>query len=139
MQALSFRQLERELAAVGAAPSVIARITEELKDHCADTEAAARDQGAGVSEARRRARESLGSSRSIVAAVAAQPDLLNWRYRWPQSARCLDSLAFYVALPAAPFVYCALHPAPIVRWSLSSSLAACVTATILFALQWLIT
>lgn len=136
MQALSFRQLEQELAALGAAPSVIKRITEELKDHCADAEAAALDQGVGASEARRLALESLGSSRAIVAAVGAQPDLLNWRHRWPQSARCLDSLALYVALPAVPFVYCASHPASIVRWSLSSSLAAFVTASMLFAMQW---
>jgi hypothetical protein len=138
MRPLSFRKLERELTAAGAAPAVIARITEELRDHCADAEAAARLTGASPSEARRQARRRLGSAESIVAAVARQPALLDWRHRWPQSARCLKSLLDLLALPAAPIVYCATHPASIVRWSLSSSLAVCITGTLLFAMQWAI-
>ena len=138
MQTFSFNQLERELAAAGAAPAVIARITLELKDHCADAEAAALDRGLSPAEARHQARVSLGSSEAIVAAVAAQQSLLDWRHRWPQSARCVDSFTYCLALPAAPFLYCASHPAWIVRWSLSSSLAACITASILFGMQWLI-
>jgi hypothetical protein len=136
MPALNFRQLERQLAAAGAAPAVIARITEELRDHCADAAAAARARGASPSEARRMARRGLGSARSIVAAVAAQPDLLDWRHRWPQSARCIDSFTYLLLLPVAPIVYCATHPASVVRWSLSSSLALCVTGVLLFAMQW---
>jgi hypothetical protein len=138
MQTLSFEKLARELEAVGAAPSVIARITEELKDHCADAEQAALERGLSPRQARRRAREELGSADAIVRAVAADPQLLDWRHRWPQSARCVDSLTWYLALPAAPFVYCASHPASIVRWGLSSSLAVCITGSILFAMQWLI-
>lgn len=138
MPALSYQQLARQLAAAGAAPAVIARITEELKDHCADAEAAARATGANPSEARRLARRSLGSADSIVAAVVAQPALLAWRHRWPQSARCIDSFAYVLLLPVAPFVYCATHPASLVRWSLSSSLALCITGTLLFGMQWLI-
>jgi NAD(P)-dependent dehydrogenase (short-subunit alcohol dehydrogenase family) len=136
MPALSFQQLARQLAAAGAEPAVIARMTEELKDHCADAEAAAQAQGASPSEARRLARRSLGSAESIVAAVVAQPQLLDWRHRWPQSARCIDSLIYCLLLPAAPIVYYATHPASLVRWGLSSSLALCVTGTLLFAMQW---
>lgn len=138
MQTLSFEKLARQLEAVGAAPSVIARITQELKDHCADAEQAALERGLGPDEARRQARQSLGSSDAIAAAVASQPQLLDWRHRWPQSARCVDSLTWCLAAPVAPFVYCASHPAFIVRWGVSSSLAVCVTGSILFALQWLI-
>lgn len=138
MPALSFKQLARQLAAVGAEPAVIARITEELKDHCADAEAAARARGISPSAARLIARQSLGSTKSIVAAVAEQPALLDWRHRWPQSARCIDSCVHFLLLPAAPFVYCATHPASVVRWSLSSSLALCITGTLLFAMQWVI-
>jgi hypothetical protein len=78
----------------------------------------------------------MGSAESIVAAVAAQPQLLDWRHRWPQSARYLDSVIYCLLLPAAPIVYCATHPASLVRWGLSSSLAVCVTGTLLFAMQW---
>lgn len=138
MQTLSFDKLARELEAVGAAPSVIARITQELKDHCADAELAGLARGLRPDEARRQARLDLGSSDAIVKAVASHPQLLDWRHRWPQSARWVDSLGWYAALPAAPFVYCASHPAFIVRWGLSSSLAVCITGSILFALQWLI-
>lgn len=138
MQTLSFEKLARELEAAGAAPSVIARIIQELKDHCTDAERAALERGMSADQARREARESLGSSATIVAAVTAHSHLLDWRHRWPQSARCLDSLSWYLALPAAPFVYCASHPAFIVRWGLSSSLAVCVTGSILLAMQWLV-
>jgi hypothetical protein len=138
MRALSFKKLERELVAAGAAPAVIARIVQELKDHCADLEAAAIARGASPAQAQRQARHSMGSACSIAAAVAARPRLLDWRHRWPQSARCVDNLAYVIALPAAPVIYCATHPAAIVRWSLSSSLAVCVTGTLLFAMQWLI-
>lgn len=136
MPALNFQQLSRQLAAAGAAPAVIARITAELKDHCADAETAATARGTDPSEARRQALRCLGSAESIVAAVAAQPQLLDWRHRWPQSARCIDSIIYCLLLPAAPFVYCISHPASVVRWGLSSSLALCVTGTLLFAMQW---
>jgi NAD(P)-dependent dehydrogenase (short-subunit alcohol dehydrogenase family) len=136
MPALSFEQLARQLAAAGAEPAVIARITAELKDHCADAEAAARACGASPSAARKQALRCMGSAESIVAAVAAQPQLLDWRHRWPQSARCIDSLSYCLLLPAAPIIYCATHPALVVRWGLSSSLALCVTGTLLFAMQW---
>jgi len=138
MQTFSFKKLEQDLAAAGAAPVVIARITHELKDHCADAEEAAMARGLRPAIARHQARSSLGSSDAIVSAVVAQHSLMDWRHRWPHSARCVDSLAYCVALPAAPFLYCASHPQWIVRWSLSSSLAACITASILFGLQWLI-
>lgn len=138
MQTLSFRKLASELEAAGAAPSVIERITQELKDHCSDAEADAIARGANRTEARRQARERLGSTESIVAAITARSNLLDWRHRWPQSARCVDSLAYCLALPAAPFVYICSRPAFIVRWCLSSSLALCVTSSILFAMQWLI-
>jgi hypothetical protein len=138
MQTLSFRKLASELEAAGAAPSVIERITQELKDHCSDAEADAIARGANRAEARRQARACLGSPESIVAAISARPNLLDWRHRWPQSARCVDSLAYCLVLPAAPFVYCCTRPSFIVRWGLSSSLAVCVTGSILFAMQWLI-
>lgn len=138
MQTLSFERLARQLEAAGAARPVIARITQELKDHCADAELAARERGLGTDAAHHQALAVLGSAESIVAAVAAQPQLLNWRYRWPHSARCVDSLSYCLAAPAAPFVYCASHPAFIVRWGLSSSLAICITGSLLFAMQWLV-
>ena len=138
MQTPSFDRLERKLVAAGAAPSVIARIKQELLDHCADAEEAALERGLSAAEARRAAYLLIGSDDAIVDAVASRPSLLDWRHRWPQSARCVDSLAYCAALPAAPFVYCVTHPAWIVRWSLSSSLALCVTGTILFTMQWLV-
>lgn len=138
MQTLSFHELAHKLGAAGAAPSVIARITLELKEHCQDAEDAAVARGLSADAARHEALASLGSAETIVAAVAASPELLDWRHRWPRSARCVDSLAYCIALPAAPFCYCASHPAAIVRWGLSSSLAACITASILLAMQWLV-
>jgi hypothetical protein len=138
MPALSFDRLARELSAAGAAPSVIDRILEELRDHCADAEAAALTQGMGRVAARRQALDSLGGPEAIVAAVRSRPTLLDWRHRWPCPARLVDSIAWWLALPAAPFVYCASHPAGFVRWSLSSSLATCITAVILFALQMMV-
>lgn len=138
MQPFSFKKLEQELAVAGAAPAVIARMSRELKDHCADAEAAGLDRGLSPARARHQARAILGPPEAIVSAVVAQQNLLDWRHRWPQSARCVDSFFYCVALPATPFLYCASHPAWIVRWSLSSSLAVCITALILFGMQWLI-
>ena len=137
MQTLKFRQLRRELRAAGAAPCVIDRITRELKEHCRDAEDEAIACGLSASEARREARAGLGSCESIVAAVAAQPELLDWRHRWPHSARCVDSVAWCLAWPVAPFVYCMSHQAFIVRWGVSSSLAAFVTAILLFTMHWM--
>lgn len=138
MPALSFSQLERELGAAGATPAVIARTIQELKDHRVDAEAAALERGVAPAEARLQAEDCLGSIEAIAAAVAARPVLLDWRHRWPLSARCVDSLSLCCAVPAAPFIYCATHPAAMVRWGLSSSLAVCITASILFALQSMI-
>ena len=138
MQTLSFIELEHRLEAAGAAPPVIARITRELRDHCKDAEEAAVARGLSTRAARREALASLGTTEAIVAAVASSPELLRWRHRWPKSARCIDSLAYCVAVPAAPFCYCASHPAAIVRWGLSSSLAVCVTASILWSMHWMI-
>ena len=145
MPALSFKQLALELEAAGAERSIAARIIQELKEHCADAEAAALVTGISRLEARRQARENLGSVSTIVAAVSARPDLLDWRHRWPHSAQWIDSLTFCLALPAAPIVYCATHPALIVRWGLSSTLAVGITGSILLGLhslvpglQWLI-
>lgn len=138
MPALSFDKLARELEAAGAAPSVIARTLQELGDHCADTEAALRAQGLDSASARRQALECLGSSERIVAEVSARAELLDWRHRWPVSARCVDSMTYCLVLPASPFVYCATHPAGLVRWGLSSSLAGCITAAMLFGMQWLV-
>lgn len=138
MPALSFDRLARELSAAGAAPSVIDRILQELADHCADAESVALARGRNPAAARREALASIGRVEAIVAAVRSRSELLDWRHRWPGPARCFDSLAWCVALPAAPFVYCATHPAGLVRWSLSSSLATCITAVILFALQMMV-
>jgi hypothetical protein len=137
MRPLSFQQLVTELKAVGAAPDTIVRTILELREHCADVEAAAVARGSSPAAARRRALGCLGNARTIAAAVAARPELLDWRHRWPQSARCIDSLAWCLALPAAPFVYCATHPAAIVRWGVSSGLAAVITSCILLGVQWL--
>ena len=138
MQTLRFDELRRELEAAGSAPPVVARIIAELKDHLADSEAAALASGASQAEARRQALEILGTSSAIAQAVAARPQLLDWRHRWPQSAQCVDSLTYCLAVPVVPFVYCLLHPASIVRWGLSSSLAACVTGLLLFTMQLVI-
>jgi hypothetical protein len=138
MSALSFDKLARELEAAGAAPAIIDRTIQELKDHCADAEAVALERGLSPAAARRQARECLGPASAIVAAISARPALLDWRHRWPHSARFFDSATHWLVLPAASFVYCASHPAGLVRWSVSSSLALCVTGSILFVLQWLI-
>jgi len=138
MPAPRFDKLGRELRAAGAAPSVVERILAELSDHCLDAEAEWLAKGFDPAEAERRALTSLGSVEAIVGQVMARSELLDWRHRWPQSARCVDSFAHCVAWPAAPFVYCASHPAGMVRWSLSFSLGAFVTATILFTLQLMI-
>jgi len=138
MQKLSFVELQHKLLAAGAAPSVIDRIIQELREHCDDAAAAAVASGHSASEARRLARSALGSADTIAAAVAAQPELLDWRHRWPGGARTFDGLLRCLVWPVAPFVYCCAHPAPIVRWSVSSGVAACITAMLLFAMQWLI-
>lgn len=138
MPALSFDKLAQELAAAGAAPAVINRTIRELKDHYADARSAALGHGLAPAEAHRQALECLGSAEAIIAEFSARPLLLDWRHRWPHSARCLDRACYWLAVPAASFVYFASHPGGLVRWSLSSSLALCVTASLLFVLQWLI-
>jgi hypothetical protein len=138
MPALSFKRLALELKAAGAANNTIARMLLELREHCEDAEADALGRGLSPGEARRQAEESLGSCDAIVAAVVARSNLLDWRHRWPHSARCVDSIACCLSLPAAPFVYCANHPAGLVRWGVSSGLGACITASMLLALQWLV-
>lgn len=138
MRPPSFDKLARQLRAAGAAEAVIDRIIHELRDHFADAEAEALERGASPAEARRRARRCIGPSPAIVAAVSCRRQLLDWRHRFPQSARCVDSLTWCLVAPVAPFVYCASHPAGIVRWGLSSGLAICVTATMLLGMRWLI-
>lgn len=138
MPALSYQQLAQELEAAGAAPHTIVRIIQELRDHAADAEAAAIERGADREAARRESLASLGSMEAIVEAVARHGCLLDWRCRWPRSARCLESLSLCLAVPAAPFVYVATHPGGLVRWGISSSLACCITGSILFGLQWVI-
>ena len=138
MRPPSFDKLARQLKAAGAADAVVDRTLLELSDHFADAEADALAHGAGPVEARRRARRCIGSTAAIVAAVSERRELLDWRHRFPQSARCVDSLAWCLAAPVAPFVYCTTHPAGIVRWGLSSGLAVCVTATMLLAMRWLL-
>jgi hypothetical protein len=137
MPPLSFRQLERQLRAAGVHPAVVCRTVQELRDHYADAEADGLERGLTRREARRAALGSLGSTDSIVAEVCSRRELMSWRYRWPRSARCVDSLSYCCVLPAASFLYCASHRASITRWGLSSSLALCLTATLLFALRWL--
>ena len=138
MPALSYKKLAQELEAAGAAPRIIARMISELRDHCADAEAAALERGLSPAAARREALEALGSVSAIVDEVSRHNCLLDWRHRWPRSARCVDSMTYCLAMPAAPFVYWASHPAGIVRWGVSSSLGLCITGTILFGLQWII-
>lgn len=138
MPALSFDKLVRQLQAAGAAPSVVARMCDELSDHLADAEAAARARGLSSAAARAEARRQLGTPESIVAEVAARPELLQWRKRWPAAARCIDTIIGCSCLPAAPFVYCASHPAWLVRWSLSSGIAICVTGGLLFGMQTMV-
>jgi hypothetical protein len=138
MRAPDFDTLARELEAIGAAPSIISRTRQELSDHYADIRAAALAAGLSHAAARREAAKSIGSLDIIVAAVAARPNLLDWRHRWPKAAIYVDSLTYCLLWPATPFVYCATHPAGIVRWSLSSSLAVCVTGSLLLGLQWLL-
>jgi hypothetical protein len=133
--AFSFEQLARELEAAGTARSVIRRTVQELQDHCEDAQAAALERGLSADAARTEALECLGSVEAIVAEAASRASLLDWRHRWPTSARYVDSIAYCCALPAAPFVYCATHPAGIVRWSLSSGIATCITAAMLLVLQ----
>jgi hypothetical protein len=137
MSVLNFEALERELKAAGAAPNIIARTLLELREHCADIEAAAIERGMSAEQARARAIRRLGTSAAIVAEIRARRELLDWRHRWPHSARCVDSISYCLAWPVAPFVYCATHPAGIVRWGVSSGLGACITACILLTLNWI--
>jgi len=138
MRSPDFQRLARDLEAVGAAPAVIRRTIEELQNHLDDAEAAAIEAGLDGPAARRAAYRALGQRKRIVAEIAARPQLLSWRRRWPQAASCVDTVSYCALWPVTPFVYCATHPAGIVRWGVSSSLAACVTGTLLFAMQWLV-
>ena len=137
MRVSEFERLAHELEAVGAAPAIIRRMLAELEDHYEDAVAAARKSGIDRDTAERVAADSIGRVDLIVDEVAARPNLLSWRRRWPQAARCVDSVSYCLLWPASPFVYCANHPAGIVRWSVSSSLAICVTGTILLSLHWM--
>jgi hypothetical protein len=138
MQPLDFIHLERELRGSGVQRAVVLRTIQELKDHCADAEADALEHGMTPRAARRFALRRLGSAESIVTEVCSRRELMSWRHRWPNSARCLDSVAYCFVLPAASFVYCSSHRASITRWGLSSSLAVCVTGSLLYVLQWLL-
>jgi len=138
MRPPEFRRLARNLEAIGVAPSVIRRTVQELQDHFEDAEAAARADGLDDKAAFRAAVRTLGRLDAIAAEIAARPNLLSWRHRWPQTARCVDSMSYCLLWPVSPFVYYANHPAGIVRWGLSSSLAACVTATMLLVLHWIL-
>lgn len=137
MQAPELDRLARDLEAIGAAPSIICRTLQELEDHLADAELAARQRGLTQPAAQREAAEALGDLRQLVAQVALRPRLLVWRRRWPVVARCLHSVSYCLLWPVSPLVYVAAHPADAVRWGLSSSIALCITASLLLSLQWL--
>ena len=132
-----FSRLARALLAAGVAPCCVSRTIHELRDHCADIEADALAAGYGPEEAAALARAALGDDADIVAAMSARVELLRWSRRWPRSAQCIESVGQLALLPAAPIAYCAAHGTDIARWSVSASLAAFLTAALLFSLQWI--
>jgi hypothetical protein len=132
------RRLQRDLLAADVAPRFVFRTLEELRDHCEDIESDALAAGHAPFRARALARASLGTNEDIVAVVSSRPELLRWPRRWPLAARIAYTCCYYALLPAAPFVYCTEHGSAIVRWSLSTSLAALLTGAMLLSMHWLI-
>ena len=139
MRRAELRNLKAALLDAGVADRYVHRTLSELSDHLQDVEADARASGFNFLEARRVALEAIGSKDAIVSAIAAHPELMRWTQRWPRAAQGLEQFCFYTLLPAAPFVYCTERSAAIGRWGLSTSLAALVTVTLLFSLQWFFT
>jgi hypothetical protein len=137
MRVADLERLAHELDAVGAAPAIIRRTLQELEDHYEDAVAAARRAGLDRAAAETAAARSIGDLKHIVTEVAARPDLLSWRHRWPHAANCVNCASYCLLWPVSPFVYFVNHPAGIVRWSVSSSLAICVTGSILLSLHWM--
>ena len=135
MPAPEFRNLQLTLLAGGVAPRFVERTILELREHYADIELEALNDGLAASDASARARAMLGSEQAIAAAVCARPELMDFAHRWPLCARWLRALAFCAVLPAVPVLYCAQHGSSIARWSASVSLATIVTGAMLLALQ----
>lgn len=130
-----FSELEQQLLTGGVEPRYVQRTMQELRDHYSDIERDWLESGADPEEAARRAQNALGDERTLAAAVLARPELLDWRYAWPRTAACLDSVTLLVVLPAVPVAYCAYRGPLIARWSASVSLAALVTAGLLLGLR----
>ena len=133
-----FESLKLELLRGGVAPVYVERTILELSEHCEDLENDALAGGLAKDEAARLALAQLGSDRSIVAAVLAQPELLVWTRRWPRTAWCLRSAASIVTLPGLPVVYCIDRSAEIARWGAALGSALILVSSLLACLNWMI-
>jgi hypothetical protein len=138
MPAPDLATLRRQLLQGGVAPYYVERAILELREHYADIENEAMAHGLSAPEAAAYARTCLGDDTAIASAACARPELLLWTRRWPRTARSLHALALCVVLPAVPVVYCAHRGGSIMRWGASASLAAAMTAGLLFAMQQLL-
>ena len=93
MSELDFRTLGARMIEAGVAPRHVRRMVAELSEHGAQLESDARRRGLDSVEARRAAREVLGSDEEILARAAATPSLRSWGARWPVTTMLLVPLA----------------------------------------------
>jgi hypothetical protein len=133
-----FESLRLELLRGGVTRSYVERTILELAEHYADLERAAVTSGLRPDEAARAALETLGTERSIAAAVLAHPELLTLRARYPRVAQYLHSAASIGTLPGLPLIFCLAHRPGIARWGAAVSLAATLMGSVLAGLNWLI-
>ena len=133
-----FESLRLELLERGVNPAYVERTVLELREHYADLESAALAAGLTPDESAASALATLGTERTIAAAVLAQTDLLSFSARWPRVAHCLQSAATIGALPGVPLLYCIEHRPDIARWSVALGLATTLMGGVLSALNWLI-
>lgn len=134
-----FRELEHALSRSGVMADVIERTIGELKDHYVDLLEEAARSGIERAAAETYARERLGRELEIAAVVRRHDELLRWSLRHPFVAACGRSVAYTVAIPIVPVVYCAQRRESLARWSVSFGLATVVTASMLLALRMLLT
>jgi len=133
-----FESLRLELLRSGVTRGYVERTILELEEHYSDLESAALASGLGADESARVALATLGSDRSIAAAILVHPELLTFSTRYPRFAQCLQSAATIGALPGLPLVFCLEHRPELTRWVAAVGLAATLMGSVLATLNWLI-
>lgn len=139
MRRPDFGEFRTHLLRSGVAPRNVRRAVMELTDHYDDLVDDAVATGMTPVDAELQACKELGDLEMIAAEIAARPELRGWAWQHPRLALVVYPLACIAVLPAVPLIASVAHAPTVVRWASGVLLGGVVTATMLLAMQLVIT